>query len=138
MVTNFAGNLASSEAWEILSSDDLSRLVDVRTPTELKFVGAPDLSGIGKALITIPLMDVNGNANPNFIAEIEALNHSKDAPLIFICHLGGRAIQAAQTAAQMGYKTYNFANGFSGDADASGHRRSVNGWVAENLPWRQA
>ena len=137
MVTNFAGNIASSEAWEILSSDENSRLVDVRTPIELKFVGAPDLSGIGKALVAIPLVDVNGSPNQNFMAEIEALNQPKDSPLIFLCRTGGRSTQAAMTAAQMGYKTYNFANGFCGDLDANGHRGTLNGWVAADLPWRQ-
>lgn len=138
MVTNFAGNIASSEAWEILSNDNNSRLVDVRTPIELKFVGAPDLSGIGKTLISIPLVENDGSANQNFMQDIESLNQPKDAPLIFICHGGGRSLQAAMTAAQMGYKTYNFANGFCGDADQNGHRSTINGWVAGDLPWRQA
>lgn len=138
MVTNFAGNLASSEAWEILSSDKNARLVDVRTPTELKFVGAPDLSELGKSLISIPLVDANGTPNQNFMADIESLNQPKDSPLIFICHGGGRSMHAAMTAGQMGYTTYNFANGFCGDADPKGQRSKINGWVAADLPWRQA
>jgi rhodanese-related sulfurtransferase len=138
MGTNFAGNIASSEAWKILRENANSRLVDVRTKTELKFVGAADLSAIGKSLISIPLVNESGDANQNFMQEIEALNQPKDAPMVFICHVGGRSMQAAMLVGQMGYSTYNFENGFCGDANESGQRSKVNGWVASELPWRQA
>lgn len=135
---NFAGNIAPSEAWEILSSDKLSCLIDVRTRTELKFVGATDLSDIGKETTHIPLVDEMGNQNPSFMQEIDSIGHDKNAPMIFICHGGGRSLQAAMAAAQLGYKTYNFENGFCGDANEKGQRSCVNGWVAADLPWRQA
>jgi rhodanese-related sulfurtransferase len=40
--------------------------------------------------------------------------------------------------ADAGYTTYNVANGFEGQIDAAGHRGTLNGWKAEDLPWRQS
>lgn len=138
MGSNFAGNIASGKAWDILCENKASSLIDVRTLTELKFVGSTDLSSIGKRTIELPIFDESGNQNVNFIQELEGLALPKDAPIIFICHGGGRSMQAAMVAAQMGYEAFNFENGFCGAANEKGHRSRINGWVADDLPWRQA
>jgi rhodanese-related sulfurtransferase len=138
MGINFAGNIAPSEAWTVLSENKAAGLVDVRTPIETKFVGAADLSGLGKRVAYVPLVNSDGSANQNFAADIEAIGQDKTAPLFFICHGGGRSMQAAVHIAQLGYTTYNVEGGFCGDADANGQRGKINGWQGANLPWRQA
>lgn len=138
MGTNFAGNIAAGDAWGILSSDGHATLIDVRTFLEQKFVGAPDLTSIGKQAVALPIFDENGQQNPNFMQEIESLQQPKNSPIFFMCHLGGRSLQAAMLVAQMGYKTHNIEHGFCGDTDANGHRSCINGWVASGLPWRQS
>ena len=41
------------EAWARLSKDESAVLIDVRTRAEWTFVGLPDLSGIGKRVLTV-------------------------------------------------------------------------------------
>ena len=41
-------------------------------------------------------------------------------------------------ATQAGYpQAYNVLEGFEGDRDADGHRKTVGGWCAAGLPWVQ-
>ncbi|MBZ0215274.1 MAG: hypothetical protein K8F25_01870, partial [Fimbriimonadaceae bacterium] len=60
----YAGDVSPCEAWQQLSSDPASFLVDVRTRAEWAFVGIHDLAEIGKAPILLewqvfPNMELN-------------------------------------------------------------------------------
>ena len=44
----YAGDVSPGEAFEMLSKESQSVLVDVRTQAEWQFVGVPDLSPMGK------------------------------------------------------------------------------------------
>ena len=48
MSGQYAGDLSSPEAWELLERDPQAVLIDVRTEPEWRFVGVPDPSGIEK------------------------------------------------------------------------------------------
>lgn len=134
-----AGEISSSEAWEILSSDTAAQLVDVRTSAEWAYVGVCDLSSIGKEAIrvewqTFPDLSVN----PDFCEEIEKAGLSRDARLLFICRSGVRSKSAAMAIAQRGYENcYNIIDGFEGDRDNDRHRGSLEGWKVSGLPWIQ-
>ena len=42
-------------------------------------------------------------------------------------------------AKKAGYETtFNVLEGFEGDRDPEGHRNTVGGWRASNLPWTQS
>ena len=47
----YAGDLSVEDAYAVLSKDEKSVLVDVRTQPEWTYVGVPDLGALGKATI---------------------------------------------------------------------------------------
>lgn len=137
---SFRGDVTPVSAFEALSQDPDAVLVDVRTEPELIYVGLPDLSGIGKRLVTIEWRQTpDGSHTTEFVNELRTKKVDPDASVYFICRSGVRSRFAAVTAANDGYdKTFNVAYGFEGDRDSHGHRGSVAGWKVDGLPWRQA
>lgn len=135
----YAGDVMPSEAWKILESDEDAALVDVRTLAEWTFVGVPDLSELGKQLVTIewqtyPSME----ANANFTTQLAEAGVPKDAPVMFLCRSGQRSRAAAIAATQAGFETcYNVSEGFEGGMDDAHHRGTVGGWKVAGLPWGQ-
>lgn len=136
---SYVTDISSKEAWDMLSNNPRSTLIDVRTTAEWAFVGTPDLTSLGKELIQLsyrlfPSMHIN----PQFSDELSATLEDKTAPLLFICRTGGRSMDAALEMAGLGYtQCYNISDGFEGRMDAQEHRGNSNGWKADNLPWRQ-
>jgi rhodanese-related sulfurtransferase len=116
-----------------------AQLVDVRSEAELTFVGVPDLSSLGKPLITVPWQLYPGMvANRDFAADLEAKGLRRDQPLYFLCRSGGRSRAAAQAMTAVGFhKCFNVMGGFEGDLDSRKHRGGRLGWKAEGLPWQQ-
>lgn len=139
----YAGDIDPVTAFDLLSRDKSAVLVDVRTVAEWNFVGLPDLSQLGKPVLTIEWQHYPDMAlSPNFATQVEgglaALPAAADAPLIFICRSGARSRDAAIRMTQAGRaRCYNLAGGFEGDVDAAGHRGAKNGWKFAGLPWRQ-
>jgi len=135
----YAGDVSPKTAWEMLSEDPGAKLVDVRTDAEWKYVGVPDVSGLGKRTITIawksfPDMDLN----QGFVREVEDAGVKPDDTVLLLCRSGQRSAAAAQALTEQGYaKAYNVAEGFEGDKDEQGHRGSRNGWKVHGLPWVQ-
>jgi rhodanese-related sulfurtransferase len=140
----YAGDLPVSEAWEVLRQDPKAQLIDVRTVAEWSYVGVPDLSGVGRELITVEWQRFPSMAaNPDFVAETKAAlarsGTPPDAPLLFLCRSGVRSRAAAIAMTQAGFaRAYNVAGGFEGDLDPERHRGGKNGWKASGLPWRQS
>lgn len=136
----YAGDILPKEAWDFLSGQKDSVMIDVRTKAEWDFVGVPDLTDINKDIATIswrlyPDMNVN-NGFENKVSEITYGN--KNIPLIFLCRTGSRSAEAAAAMTTKGYsKCYNIVGGFEGDLDSFSHRGHISGWKASNLPWRQ-
>lgn len=139
MADGYAGDIPPRKAWEILTQEPDSLLIDVRTDAEWIYVGMPDLSQAGKEPIKIawqvfPKMEVN----PKFVDEVKAAAPNKDAAVLFLCRSGVRSKSAAIAATQAGYKrAYNIAEGFEGDKDANAHRATIGGWKVAGLPWKQ-
>lgn len=127
MDLNYAGNITVADAWDLLSSDTDSVLVDVRTEQEWNEVGIPDLSSVKKDVVKLPLLTApNFELNASFTSELSKLLPEKGKKVLFMCKAGGRSAQAAEIATQMGYsEAYNIEGGFS---DA---------WLPAELPWRQ-
>jgi rhodanese-related sulfurtransferase len=132
-------NVAPRKTWEALKNDPQAQLVDVRTDAEWNFVGVPDLAPAGKqpALIpwqVYPAMQVNGA----FVEHLQKAGITPDDHVYFLCRSGARSMAAAQAAQAAGYAhVFNVADGFEGPPDGEGHRGTVAGWKAEDLPWRQ-
>ncbi len=136
----YAGDISAADAWDLLSQDSASQLIDVRTPAEWQFAGIADLSPVGKRAITLPWLNYpNFDVNQSFIPQFEALGIPKETKLFFICKIGGRAQAAAAAMTSCGYKNcYNVLYGMEGDHNDKGQRGKVNGWKASKLPWGQS
>jgi len=137
--TSYAGDLRPAEAWKLLDEDRDAVLVDVRTDAEWRFVGLPDLAGLGKEVLLAQWQFFpDGRPNPAFPQDAAEAGLAKGRPVLFLCRSGVRSRAAAIAMTQLGYgPCYNVAEGFEGDKDAEGHRGSVGGWKRAGLPWRQ-
>jgi rhodanese-related sulfurtransferase len=136
----YAGEVSPREAYESLLFDPKAVLVDVRTDAEWKFSGTPDLASANKRPLLLSWRFYPDFApNVNFVSQLAAQLPEKDAPIFFLCKTGGRSFEAANALALQGYSyCFNVTGGFEGDANEHGQRGKVNGWKAEELPWRQA
>jgi rhodanese-related sulfurtransferase len=140
----YSGDLLATDAFALLERDPSSVLIDVRTKPEWAYVGAPDLSGLGKTPIflewqTYPSMEVD----PNFAARLQALLNDagieRGASLLFLCRSGARSRQAAAAMTSAGWTpSFNISDGFEGPLDALRRRGVAGGWKASGLPWTQS
>ena len=126
------------ESWEALKNDPNQVLIDCRAAVEWNLIGVPDLSGIGKRLITVEWQSLDGQPNPHFVEQISAIL-PKETPIHIICRVGGRSAAACQALSAAGYTNLaNIAGGFEGQPDAHGHRSACEGWRFHQLPWVQS
>ena len=135
---SYSGDITVQEAWEALQNDEMAVLVDVRTLPEWQFVGVPDLSSLGKKVLTVswqvyPAMDVNSN----FVDVIRAQGLKADNRIFMICRSGVRSIASSVALCAEGFQAFNVLDGFEGTHDEQGHRGRKAGWKAAGLPWQQ-
>lgn len=132
-------NVPPKQAWDMLISDPMAQLCDVRTDAEWNFVGVPDLSEIAKHVALIPWQVFPSmEVNANFVEQMKKVGFTPGHHIYFLCRSGGRSMAAAQAAKAAGFAhVYNVADGFEGPLDARGHRGLSAGWKADGLPWRQ-
>ena len=139
----FLGDISPEDSFDLLSKESGATLIDVRTRAELTFVGAPDLSGIGKRLHHIEWSGFpSGELNSNFLRELESVVEAAGSEhLLFLCRSGQRSLRAAYAAEELSLerplRLYNVGSGFEGDLDNDGRRGRVSGWKVAGLPWRQ-
>lgn len=139
-----------TQAFELLKNDENSLLVDVRTFEEFHFVGFVVSEDFQNRLALLPWQvfpEMQNNpefdegiedALKNFFGENFKEEKLEELTIIFTCRTGGRSNAAAQHCLNLGYKNcYNLSSGFEGDLDQNSQRGKINGWKAENLPWRQ-
>ena len=132
------------ETWSVLTSTPGAALVDVRTTAEWSFVGLPDLSRTAAPLLRVEWQTYpTGEQNPDFVESLDAAlreaGAGPDSPIYFLCRSGARSASAAAAMTAAGYsRCYNVAGGFEGMRDREGHRGTMEGWKAANLPWVQS
>lgn len=135
---SYAGAVSPAEAFELLQLDPNVRLVDVRTRAELDWVGRP-LVGDGQYLHIEWTRYPGGVPNAEFVAQVQQALPSTDTPVLFLCRSAARSKLAAVAVSQAGLtKAYDLLEGFEGDKDAQGHRKTVSGWCFRGLPWMGA
>ena len=137
---SYAGDITPHQAWTLLNDHPDAVLVDVRTEAEWRFVGVPDLSGLGRDVVFVQWNTLDGAHNDTFADQLrDRVSPAADAarPVIFLCRSGQRSIGAAEAATAIGITpAYKVLDGFEGHLDADGHRGAT-GWRAAGLPWRQ-
>ncbi|MDR5819783.1 MULTISPECIES: rhodanese-like domain-containing protein [unclassified Caballeronia] len=130
----YAGAFSPAEAFELLQLDSAVRLVDVRTRAELDWVGRPAIDGAQYA--HIEWIRYPGSVpNAEFIEQLRQVA-TPDTTVIFLCRSAARSKLAAVAAQKQGFaKAYDLLEGFEGDKDANGHRKTMGGWCFRGLPW---
>ena len=119
-------NIDVLDAFNFLSKNLNSHLIDTRSDLEWKITGIPDLSSINKETNLInwgPVLD------KNFFEKYQKflLNSFKqEDSLFFICRSGSRSLMATQLAIELGFKnSFNIYEGFDNE--------NVQNWK-KNLP----
>lgn len=139
-------DISPDEAWRVLESSADTVLVDVRTRPEWQFVGLPDLSALGRSVLTLewqryPDMAIERDFAGKLFLEFGDRTPSR---LLFICRSGqrskaaARCVAAAAAGQDRAMECINVAEGFEGDRDHRGRRGSINGWKARGLDWIQS
>jgi rhodanese-related sulfurtransferase len=130
--------LSPKQAWERLVRSSSTRLVDVRTDAEWKYVGEPDVTSAGQDLVKVSWhLSPDMRLNSDFLDQLRGAVRPDDT-LLFLCRSGGRSLAAAKAAKGAGMnESYSVAAGFEGDLDENGHRGNKAGWKCQELPWRQ-
>lgn len=130
----YAGAVTPQEAFALLQSGPDVKLVDVRTNAERDWVGRV---AIGQAQhLAVQWATYPGGApNPDFGAQLEQVA-GKDDVLLFLCRSGVRSRHSARVATELGYaNAFDILEGFEGDRDSDGHRKTIGGWCTAGLPW---
>jgi rhodanese-related sulfurtransferase len=137
-VMGYAGDVDPSDAYVGLEADADAVLVDVRTSAEWSYVGLPDLTQIGKRAIFLEWQRFpDGALNGSFVGQLREAGVREGVPIYFLCRSGVRSAAAAKAATAAGLgPAYNVSDGFEGQLGHDGHR-TVTGWKAAGLPWRQ-
>jgi len=130
----YAGAVSPAEAFELLQLDPAARLIDVRTRAELDWVGRPVI-GDGQYAHIEWTRYPGAVPNAEFLDQLRA-NATPDAPVLFLCRSAARSKLAAIEAAKAGFtRAFDLLEGFEGDKDTLGHRKTVSGWCFRGLPW---
>ncbi len=130
----YAGALTPAESLQLLELTPHARLVDVRTRAELDWVGRPQIPA--GQYVHIEWIQYPGSVpNAAFLDQLRAAANP-DTPLLFLCRSAARSKLAAVAATQAGFtRAFDLLEGFEGDKDPDGHRKTVSGWCFRSLPW---
>lgn len=141
------GEMTSGDAWASLSENQASQMIDVRTSAEWTYVGVPDLSSLNREILylewaSFPDMARNPDFEDSLLGYFEQHNLIGDGDLFFLCRSGVRSRSAAMVVAdrldqRFTGRCINISDGFEGDKNSAGHRNTIGGWRAANLPWKQ-
>ncbi len=143
--------MTSTDAYNYtLKNMDKTLFVDIRTPSEVNYLGAVTVMD---KLVPWVFMDATGwnakkhrykrRVNKNFVADIDAAlkakGLTKNDTVILMCRSGDRSAAAVNLLAKNGYtKVYTVVHGYEGDKAKTGAnkgKRVVNGWKNSKLPW---
>lgn len=130
----YAGALTPQEAYTLLQNNPKVKLVDVRTTAERDWIGRPNIAPDQHIAVQWNLYP-GGTPNPDFLPQLSQVA-DKDSVLLFLCRGAVRSRHAAKLATENGYaNSFDVLEGFEGEKDADGHRKTVNGWCKAGLPW---
>ena len=138
--------VTATEAYEMWqAAPDKIKIVDVRTPEELIFVGNPDMAW----KIPIATQSDQWDAEkqkfpmkvlPDFVDRVQTVAEPDDT-LLVMCRSGGRSAMAVNALAKAGFSNvYTITDGMEGDSvkdpdSVFDGKRLVNGWKNSGLPW---
>lgn len=131
----YAGAVTPEEAFRLLQENQNVMLVDVRTNAERDWVGKVQITESQHKAVQWSLYP-GGTANPDFMNQLREAIPSSDTVILFLCRSGVRSRHGAKLASEHGYTAcFDILQGFEGDKDTHGHRKTVGGWCSADLPW---
>jgi len=131
----YAGAVTPQEAYALLQNDSKVVLIDVRTNAERDWVGRVNIHPEQHLAVQWSLYP-GGTPNPDFLAQLQASAADKDSIILFLCRSGVRSRHGAKLATENGYTNcFDILQGFEGDKDEQGHRKTIGGWCQRGLPW---
>ena len=143
--TSQVDELAPEPAFQALSTNPSSALVDVRTSAEWANSGLADLSALDLPVWPIEWVRFPDMApNPSFLEELwDHAGGTLPERLFFICRSGQRSMAAARLVAHQGQALKqpvhctNVAEGYDGMHHPGFAQDQPSGWKARGLPWQQ-
>lgn len=130
----YAGAVTAIQAYDLLKNNTNIKLVDVRTNAERDWVGKVDIPA-NQHLAVEWNQYPGGQPNAAFVSQLTQLA-DKDTILLFLCRSGVRSRHSAKLATDNGFtQCYDILGGFEGNKDSQGHRKTVDGWCKDQLPW---
>ncbi len=131
------------QRWE--AEPDKVKIIDVRTPEEVFWVGHPPMAWKVPVVAVTYEWDADKKQFPmrplpDFVTRVQSVAKPDDT-LMVMCRSGGRGAMAVNLLAKAGYKNvYNVIDGMEGDSvddpeSVFQGQRLVNGWKNSGLPW---
>ena len=99
-------------------------MLDVRTEEEWKADGKPDGDKMGLKTHFLTIQFANGSFNENFIKDFKKLNIQENHEILTMCMGGVRSQAAAELLTKENYKCSNISDGFLGNGQNVGWKRS--------------
>ncbi len=130
----YRGAVTPQEALALIEGNVAVKLVDVRTRAERDWVGIVQIPA-GQHLAVQWNLYPEGKPNALFLEQLKEVANPDDI-LLFLCRSGVRSKHAAKLATDHGFsQCFDILEGFEGNKDAAGHRKTVEGWCKAGLPW---
>ena len=117
--------LAAKDIRSYLMTESNSVLLDVRTKEEWETIGKPVGEKIGLKTYFLSIQFGNKRIfNENFIQEFKNLAINKDKNILILCRSGARSQFAAELLNKENYTCINVSDGFEGNQENVGWKRS--------------
>ena len=116
--------ILSKEVEDYVKNNPKCILLDVRTEEEWNVDGKPDGEKIALKTHFITIQFADKTFNQNFIEDFKKLNIEKDHEILAMCMGGVRSQAAAELLTKEGYKCVNISDGFLGNSENSGWKKS--------------
>jgi len=117
--------LAAKDIGSYLMAESNSVLLDVRTKEEWETIGKPEGEKIGLKTYFLSIQFGNKRIfNENFIQEFKNLAINKDKNILILCRSGARSQFAAELLNKENYTCINVSDGFEGNQENVGWKRS--------------
>ena len=116
--------ILSKEVKNYIKDNPKSVLLDVRTEEEWNSDGKPDGEKILLKTHFLTIQFADKTFNQNFIEDFKKLNIDKDHEILTLCMGGVRSQSTAELLTKEGYNCINISDGFLGNSENSGWKKS--------------
>ena len=116
--------IPSKDVENYVKNNPKSVLLDVRTEEEWNVDGKPEGEKIALKTHFLTIQFADKTFNQNFIEDFKKLNIEKNHEILTICMGGVRSQVAAELLTKEGYNCVNISDGFLGNSENLGWKKS--------------